>query len=195
MYLPCYGVCVLRGSPNHRHYELPLRLLRARRQAGIASAALAHRAGISHAIVRYIENEHRLPSVETIERMAVALGLTATRLPFGIGSTISKRIAATCSGMSERLQVARTERGYTRTDLARMIERTPGTFAGIENGGQASVDTIARLSKELRISPAWLVCGDRELASLGRSRSASSPALTATDPASRLLEQQKDMPP
>lgn len=176
MYLPCYGVRVVRGSPNPRHYKLPLRLRKARRQAGISSAAVAQRAGISHAIVRYIETEQRLPTVETIERIAVALGLSAAWLAFGLGSASSEGVAATCAGMSERLKVARTERGYTRTDLARMIERSPGTVAGIENGGQAGVDTIEQLAKELRVSPAWLAygVGDRELAPRRRSRAASA---------------------
>lgn len=125
------------------------------------------------------------------------MAIAAAWLAFGLGSASSEGVAATCAAMSERLKVARTERGYTRTDLARMIERTPGTVAGIENGGKAGVDTIERLAKELRISPAWLAygVGDWELAPRRRSRSSSSQAATASHPASRSLDQRKAMPP
>jgi transcriptional regulator with XRE-family HTH domain len=61
--------------------------------------------------------------------------------------------------MGERLRSIRTERGYTRTDLARMAERSPPTIAAIEDGGQAGVDTIEALAKALGVSPGWLAYG------------------------------------
>jgi hypothetical protein len=62
----CYAVRVVRGSPNPKHLGLALRLRKARKQADIARTVLADRAGVSDAIVRYLEGDLRLPTVETV---------------------------------------------------------------------------------------------------------------------------------
>lgn len=144
--------------------------------------ALAQKAGVSNATVSHIETDQRLPTVGTIARLASALGMSAAWLAYGFGSQRSEGRAASCEGMAERLRAARTDRGHTRTDLSRLAERTPGTISGIEAGGQARVDTVERLAKELRISPAWLAfgVGDRELPP--RRRGTARPA-HAADPA------------
>lgn len=141
--------------------------------------ALAQKAGVSNATVSHIETDQRLPTVGTVSCLASALGMSAAWLAYGLGSQNSEGTAASCDGMAQRLQAARTDRGHTRTDLARLAERTPGTISGIEGGGQAGVDTIERLAKELRISPAWLAfgIGDRELPP--RRRGTARPARAA----------------
>ena len=143
--------------------------------------ALAQKAGVSNATVSHIETDQRLPTVGTIASLASALGISAAWLAYGLGPQSSEGTAASCEGMAERLRAVRAERGHTRTDLARLIERTPGTISGIEAGGQAGVETIDRLAKELRVSPAWLAygIGDREPPSRRQSRSAARPAATA----------------
>ena len=168
----CYAVPVVRGSPNPKHYGLAFRLRNARKRADIPRTTLAARAGVSDAIVRYLETDQRLPTVETVARLAAALGLSAAWLAFGLGEQSSDRAPAVCDGMAERLRTARTGHDHTRTDLARLAELNPGTIAKIEAGGQTGVDTIEKLADALRVSAAWLAygIGDRELPARRRSR-------------------------
>jgi len=155
----CYSVAVVRGRKNPLHYELPRRLKRARDQAGLSRLGLATKAGVSDATVLYIETSHRIPTVATIARLSTAIGLSAAWLAYGLGEQGSTGEPHCSEGMAERLRSVRGERGLNRTDLARIAERTPGTVSGIENGGQAGVDTIEQLAKALGISPAWLAYG------------------------------------
>lgn len=151
-------MAVVRGSPNPRHHRFAARLRLARKQSGLTRLALAQKAGVSDAIVRYLEADERLPTVETIARLAAALGLSAAWLAFGQGEQSECPASATAE-MGVRLLASRTERSHTRTSLARLAELNPGTIAKIESGGQTGVDTIERLAKELRVSPAWLAYG------------------------------------
>jgi transcriptional regulator with XRE-family HTH domain len=172
----CYAVSVVRGSPNPKHFGLALRLRKARKQTGLTGMALAQQAGVSDAIVRYLETDQRLPTVGTIARLAAALGMSAAWLAFEVGEQSSEGIPASCDGMAERLQTARTDRGHTRTDLARLAALNPGSIAKIESGGQAGVDTVEQIAKALRVSPAWLAygVGQRELPQRRAARRAAA---------------------
>lgn len=188
---------MVRGSPNPKYRRLPLRLRKARKQSGLTRMALAQASGVSTPTALYVETGQQIPTVGTIARLATALAVSAAWLAYGIGEQASEGHLADCSGMGTRLRVVRSEQEYTKASLARLAELNPGSIAGIENGGQAGVDTIERLAKELRISPAWLAygVGDRELAPRRRSRSASSPGTSASHAPSRFHDQRKDMAP
>lgn len=140
--------------------------------------ALAQKIGGSHATVGYLESGQRSPSAETVARLAGALVVSAAWLAFAVGEQSTDGPPVGCDGMGERLQAVRIERGHTKASLARLAELNPGSIAGIENGGQAGIDTIERLAKQLRVSPAWLAygVGGRELPSRRRSREVSVPA-------------------
>ena len=161
----CYSGAVVRGSPNPRYFGLALRLRTARKRADIPRVTLATRAGVSDAIVRYLEADERMPTVETIARLASALSLSAAWLAFGLGEQDNAEAPASCDGMADRLRTARADRNQTRIELARSAELNPGTIAKIEEGGQTGVDTLEKLAKALRVSPAWLAfgVGPREL--------------------------------
>jgi len=169
---------VVRGSPNPKHFGLAFRLRKAVKQTGLTRRALARLAGVSNAIVGYIEADQRLPTVGTIARLASALGVTAPWLAYGLADQTSEGAPASCDGMADRLQTARTDCGHTRTDLAHLAKLTPGTVAHIENGGQAKVQTIEALAQALGISPGWLAfgVGPRVLPSRRRSRQLAQPA-------------------
>ena len=154
-----YAVAVVRGSPNPRHWRLATRLKRARKLAGLTRMALAERASVSESTALYVELGQQMPTVGTATRLAAALGLSAAWLAYGFGEPSSQTAAESCEGMGQRLQTLRTERAQSKAALARLAELSPGAILGIENGGQAGVDTIERLAKELRISPAWLAFG------------------------------------
>lgn len=142
--------------------------------------ALAQASGVSTPTALYVERGQQIPTVGTIARLAAALTVSAAWLAYGIGEPQSDGQPADFSGMGARLQAVRVKQGYSKASLARLAELNPGTIAGIENGGQAGVDTIERLAKELRVSSAWLAygVGEQGLAPRRRSRSANSPATT-----------------
>jgi transcriptional regulator with XRE-family HTH domain len=121
--------------------------------------ALAQKASASDATVGYLETSQRLPSIGTVARLASALGVSAAWLAYGLEEQHSQGQPAEGADMGARLQSVRAAQGHTKASLARLAELNPGSIAGIENGGQAGVDTIERLAKELRISPAWLAFG------------------------------------
>ena len=162
---------VVRGSPNPRYKGLALRLRKTRKGAGLTRMALAQGARVSEATVLYIELEQRIPTVATVARLAAALDISAAWLTYGLGEPKDASAIASCDGMGQRLQTARTDRTQTRTDLARLAVLNPGSIAKIEGGGQAGVDTVEQLAKALRISQAWLAygIGPRELAPRRRS--------------------------
>lgn len=161
----CYAGPVVRGSPNPRHWGLARRLKSARRLSKLTRMALAERGCVSEATVLYVETDQRIPTVETIARLASALSLSAAWLAFGLGEQDNAEAPASCDGMADRLRTARADRNQTRIELARSAELNPGTIAKIEEGGQTGVDTLEKLAKALRVSPAWLAfgVGPREL--------------------------------
>lgn len=150
---------VVRGQKNPLHHGLPLRLGRALKQAGLTRTALARLAGVSHPIVGSLETRQSITTVNTIARLASALGVSSSWLAYGIGEQTDQDNAASCNGMDERLRIVRNARGHTRTELARLAEVTPGTIAHVEGGGQAKVNTVESLAKALAVSPGWLAFG------------------------------------
>jgi len=138
---------------------MPARLRKARKKSGLTRAGLSHKVGRDSKIAADIETLERLPTVGTAARLAVALGISAAWLSYGIGDERSEGEPAECSGMGARLRAVRTQQGHTKASLARLAELNPGSIAGIESGGQAGIDTVEQLAKALHISPAWLAYG------------------------------------
>ncbi len=66
--------------------KLGARLFQAREEAGFTFRELAARAGVSAATVNDIEKGHRRPVVDTLERLANALGISPCWLAYGIGT-------------------------------------------------------------------------------------------------------------
>lgn len=73
---------VVRGRKNPLHQGLPARLKQARQAAGLSRRALAARAGLSNPVVRNLE-AGTIPGVDTAERIAQALGISACWLAYG----------------------------------------------------------------------------------------------------------------
>ena len=172
----CYAVPVVRGSPNPKHWKLPRRLRSARKRADITRMALAERASVSEATVLYIETNERIPTLETVARLAAALSLSTAWLAFGLGAPGDAPTFVSCDGVATRLTAARIDGGHTRIALGRIAGLNPGTIAKIENGGQTGIDTLEKLAKALRVSPAWLAygVGPRELPPRRRAASVAA---------------------
>lgn len=62
------------------------RLAKRRQHLGLSRAVLAAAAGVTVTAVQHIEDARRVPSVETVERLAVALDVSPAWLAFGEGN-------------------------------------------------------------------------------------------------------------
>ena len=173
----CYAVPMVRGSPNPRHFRLPARLRKARKQTNLTRAGLAQKVGLTSEVAAYIEAGERVPTVATIARLASALGIAAGWLAYGLGNMTGDGPAATTDGMGARLETVRVERGLTKAALARLVDLSPSTVADIERGAQSGVEVVEALAKALNVSPAWLAYGEglRELPKRRRGRHPAQP--------------------
>jgi len=147
------------GRKNPLFFGLASRLKLARRQAGLKRLPLAQRAGLATATARDVELGTRLPTVATVARIAVALGVSASWLAYGIGETENQDPSQSTDGLGSRLTALRAERGLSRTALARLCELSPRAITKIEAGGQSGVEVIESLAKQLGVSPGWLAYG------------------------------------
>lgn len=147
------------GRKNPLFFGLASRLKLARRKAGLKRLPLAQRAGLATATARDVELGTRLPTVATVARIAVALGVSASWLAYGIGETGSENLSQSTDGLGARLAALRAERGLSRAELARRCEVSPRAITKIEAGGQSGVEVIESLAKELGVSPGWLAFG------------------------------------
>ena len=127
--------------------------------AELTRKAVVERMGGDQALVREIEDGQRLPTVRTLARLAVALGVTPAWLAYGIGEPATAQRTASCDGMGARLQGARLQAGYSKAAVARLVDLSPSAYAKIENGGQSGVDVIESLANALGVSPGWLAFG------------------------------------
>jgi transcriptional regulator with XRE-family HTH domain len=150
---------VVRGSPNPKHYGLGVRLRKARKRSGLTRRALARTAGLSDALVGYLESDQRLPSVGKIARLASALGVSASWLAYGLGDAHADDALETCEDLGTRLQTARVERARTKAELGRLAGLTATSITQIENGGSSGVDAVEALAQALGVSPGWLAFG------------------------------------
>ena len=163
---------MVRGSPNPLHFGLPARLRKTRKQSGLTPSALGPKVGLDPHVAANIEASERIPTVGNLARLALALGVSAGWLGYGLGEQFTDGKAATTDGMGARLASVRTERGLTKVALARLLDLSATAIANIENGAQTGVDVLESLAKALNVSPAWLAfCeGPREILVKRRSR-------------------------
>lgn len=161
----CYHLPMVRGSPNPLHFGIPRRLRKTRKECRITPSALGPKVGLDRHVAAYIESGNRIPTVETVARLASALGVSAGWLAYGLGQQHVSGEPVTTDGMGARLASVRTARGETKAALARAVGLSPSTVADIENGAQTGVDVLESLAKALGVSPAWLAFGEgpREL--------------------------------
>jgi len=151
---------MVRGSPNPLHFGLPARLRKVRLRSGLRRSALSYQAGRDSEVAAKIETRERVPTVGTLARLALALGVRAGWLGYGLGEQSADVSIATTDGLGERLAAARSERGLTKAALARLVGLSPSTVADIEKGAQTGVDVLESLAKALGVSPAWLAFGE-----------------------------------
>ena len=148
------------------------------KQSGLTRRALARSAGVSNALVGYLETDQRWPTVATVARLASALNVSAAHLAYRLAEPTSDSTAVNTDDMGARLASVRDERKISRAELARLTELSPRTIAKIESGGQSGVEVVEALAQALGISPGWLAfgIGDRDLPPTRRGRPRSQTA-------------------
>jgi transcriptional regulator with XRE-family HTH domain len=69
------------------------RLAEARTHAGLSRHALAKKAGLTHTTVARLEEGYLYPTTDTIERLAIAMGVRPCWLTFGDGPMVETKQA------------------------------------------------------------------------------------------------------
>lgn len=102
------------------------RIKRVRKEKNMTQKQLADKLHISYVNVSQLENGHRSPSVETINKLAGALGVSAAYLA---GMTDDPGLF-----LNEQLREARKGKGMTQQDMADQLEISLEDYQRIESG-------------------------------------------------------------
>lgn len=151
---------MVRGRKNPLYQGLPDRLHRVLRQRKLAMSAASLNADLTNDFAFHLEKRQRLPRIDTVERLAMSLGLSAAWLTYGEGEELLRHKKPTAPDIAERLRSMRCQLGLSRAALGRAAKLTGQTIANIETGGMIpKVDTVELLAKALSVSPSWLAFG------------------------------------
>lgn len=151
---------MVRGRKNLLHVQLPKRLKDARKEAGHTRMGLSLLAGLGNNAVSRIEDEGRMPTIDTVEQLARALGVAPSWLAFGIHAAQPPKPSAGCQQVGARLRRVRGARAYSVRALGELAGVSGAAVSAIENKPHMpSLATIEKLAKALDVSPAWLAFG------------------------------------
>lgn len=153
---------VVRGHRNPLYMGLAARLKKVRRASGFDRQTLTQRAAMADgSAVLGIEQGGRVPRLDTVEKIAAALGVSAAFLAFGIeGEASDPKEGMHCEGMAQRLRQVRAARGLSMRALARAASLTDTAVRSTETGATIpTVATVEALARALNVSPGWLGYG------------------------------------
>ncbi|ATY17237.1 XRE family transcriptional regulator (plasmid) [Amycolatopsis sp. AA4] len=138
----------------------PEALAAARRQRGLSRGDLARLADISPAAVASLETGRRQPQVDSLARIAAALG-------------IAVRDLVPIPDEQRHLSDLRVHAGLTQAALAAAIGVSPTRLGALERAEQALADDLARrLADALSVSPSTI----RAAWTRARARPSRTPA-------------------
>ena len=170
---------MVRGRKNPLFMGLAARLKTARKTAALNRQSVTQRAKLSDvSAVLGMEQGQRIPRLDTVERVAYALGLSPAFLAYGIEADASQPTdGLRCEGVASRLRQTRTDRGLTMRGLARASGLTDTAVRSTETGASVpSIATVEAFAIALAVSPGWLGYGLGPMELPGRRRVAASPA-------------------
>lgn len=170
---------VVRGRKNPLCLSVGSRLQQARERANLTVASLGIAARMSHQVVRSIEEGANLPLIDTLERIAAALGVSPCWLAYGTEGTepfsfrkpVPQGPDAEMAGpdtvfhrthklVGERCRTLREARGFSLRQLAAAAGISVQTVANTESGKTVpKVDNVERLAVALQCAPCWLAFG------------------------------------
>lgn len=154
-------LCVVRGRKNPQHHGLPDRLRLVLRLQKRAKSAASLDAGLPNDAAFYIERRQRIPRIDTVERLAMTLGVSPAWLTYGEGQADLPHQTLAAPEIDQRLQSLRMQKGLSRAALGRAAHVSGQTIANIETAGMLpKIDTAELLAAALGVSPGWLAFGD-----------------------------------
>ncbi len=153
---------VVRGRKNPLYFGLASRLRKARKAEGLSFDSLADAARLTNgSTVFELESKRgHHPRIDTVERIAYALGLSPGFLAYGIAGQCAPVETLRGDGVGDRLRAARQSRNLSMRALARDAALTETTVRSTENGKTVpTIATVEALADALQLSPAWLAYG------------------------------------
>ena len=169
---------VVRGRKNPLFMGLAARLKTARKTAALNRQSVTQRAKLSDvSAVLGIEQGQRIPRLDTVERVAYALGLSPAFLAYGIEADASQPTdGLRCEGVASRLRETRIHLGLSVLALATAAGLSHTAVGNVERGTMPTLATAEALAIALGVSPGWLAYGLGPMELPGRRRAAVSPA-------------------
>jgi len=126
----------------------------------MSRTAVSLASGLSNEAASQIEQRQRLPRIDTVERLAVTLGLSPAWLGFGEGEESRTFVASDTRSVGQRIADVRKARGLTRKALGLAAHVAGQAIANIEvKGTLPRVDTLDLIAKALGVLPGWLAFG------------------------------------
>ena len=152
---------VVSGRRKPLHATLAARLKAARLAAGMDRAPLSAAAGLSHGVVASIEVQGRIPSIDTVEKIARALQLSPCFLAYGVEGALLPPLgpdeALRAAGAGGRLQQLRDHQALSLRGLAEAAQLSATAVMNLEaRKVLPSVATAEALAVALGCSPCWL---------------------------------------
>lgn len=169
---------VVRGRKNPLHHAFSARFRRARRDSGLTLVDLAARASLAGgSVLLYLETGTRAPRLDTVEKLAYALGLSPAFLAYGLdGEPTLPDDKLRALGVAARLRTTRIEQDLSVLAVATAAGVSHTAVGNIERGTMPGLDTTEALAIALGVSPGWLGYGLGPRALPGRRRASESPA-------------------
>lgn len=151
---------VVQGKPNPLHVGFPQRLRKARRKVGFSRAALSVEAGLAQNTAYGLESGERIPRLDTVERLAVALELSPCALAFGIEQTCNSADGGGSTDLPTRVKDMRVARGLSLRELGRLSSTSTNLVRMTETGAtMPNLANLEALATALEVSPCWLAFG------------------------------------
>jgi len=145
----------------------------------MSGASLSVAVGMHRAAASGLEKGGRAPRVDTVEKLAMALGVSPCYLAYGVEMPGPPDAGMRSSDMPQRLSTVRQERGLSRLELGR-LSGTSHTFVRMTETGTTvpNIAKVEQLAKALNVSVCWLAfgTGPAELPVRRRMRSDTPPA-------------------
>lgn len=144
---------------------------------------------ISRTTTAVLERGDIVPRIDTVERIAYALGMSPCMLAFGLDAPGGAIDELRCVGLPTRMQELRAVRGFSIRQLERQADVASDLVRTTELGRSVpTLATVEKLAKALEGSPGWLAFGLGPMAAVARR-----PARVATHP--KPTEAQSPNPP
>jgi len=152
---------VVRGRKNPLFLGFASRLRRARKAEGLTRFGVTTMTTAKdRELVASLEAGHRIPRLDTVEKLAFALGVSPAFLAYGLdGAPDSSCDTLRALGVAARLRMTRIDQGLSVLAVATAAGISHTAVGNIERGTVPGLDTTEALATALGVSPGWLAYG------------------------------------